>query len=80
MNGLPGVLSGVQVIRSQYAVTRVQVRFPRSKKRRICKKWQKDQRNYGFMPGMFKIGGVVVCHPKVWDKLVHAGTVVGETV
>ena len=38
-------------------VEAVQVRFPRSKKRRIRKKWAKQARNLSYVPKTWTVGG-----------------------
>lgn len=50
-----------------------QVRFPRSKKRRIRRKWAKDRRNWVFetepMEAVLRIGNRLVMHPDVAEQL-----------
>lgn len=49
----------------------VQWRFPRSKKRRIRKKWAKDKRNWRsvMVPTAVLLGGVMFAHPSIVEKL-----------
>ena len=51
----------------------VQVRFPRSKKARIRKKWRKQRKNYDRQqvrdPKIYKVGNMVVCHPNVMSDI-----------
>lgn len=66
------VLDGIKVISSIYCATREQYRFPRSKKKRIQKKWRKDQRNWREQPAMYMIGGKdILAHPEIVRKLQH---------
>ena len=44
-----------EVMSSPYCIRREQTRFPRSKKKRIQKKWSKDERNWGDIPKIFLI-------------------------
>jgi hypothetical protein len=49
----------------------VQVHFPKSKKKRIRKKWAWRDENWGHPPldrGLF-VGGVIYCHPKFAAQL-----------
>jgi hypothetical protein len=50
---------------------RVQVRFPRSKKRRIRKKWTRRQRNWRTVEAhrAFMVRDTLVCHPSIVAKL-----------
>lgn len=64
MNGLQESILGIMRVSmdSYFPLTvRRQVRFPRSKKRRICKKWAKDQRNWKDVRVAFRI-----VDPKGW--------------
>lgn len=53
-----------------------QVRFPRSKKRRIRKKWSKRDRNWKRVPvgepPIYHIGNNIVAHPRVMRLVVDA--------
>lgn len=61
---------GVQIVESILAVDRRQVRFPRTKKRRIQKKWQKQERNWRSTPAAFLLEGhTLYCHPVVARQL-----------
>ena len=48
---------------------RKQVRFPKSKKKRIRKKWAKQAKNYAWkeVPKIFLIGNVVLISPKFYS-------------
>lgn len=43
-------LSGIEMVVSEMCVSREQVRFPKSKKKRIRKKWAKRDENYRYVP------------------------------
>lgn len=49
----------------------MQVRFPRSKRRRIRKKWCKDRRNWKRVPtgDVYQLGGTIYMHPDVLKRL-----------
>lgn len=60
-----------------YLIDLVQVRFPRSKRKRIQKKWRKDDRNYANVPSksIMRIppnGEHLVMHPEMYNKLLKA--------
>jgi hypothetical protein len=48
-----------------------QTRFPRSKRRRIRKKWRKDLKNWSHVPDpqAFRLAGKVVCNPSMYANL-----------
>jgi hypothetical protein len=54
--------------------TRRQARFPRSKSRRIRKKWAKRPENFVVerKPVAFKIGGRIVCNDLFYNDLYAA--------
>lgn len=53
----------MQIIESQHAIEWIQRRFPRSKKRRIKKKWRKNLRNFIAEPTGFRSGNLFILHP-----------------
>jgi hypothetical protein len=57
----------VQIIENPQLILRTQFRFPRSKKKRIRKKWSKNTNNYKSEPdpNCYKIGNIIYCHPWV---------------
>lgn len=69
MQGLLGAISGISVYQSAGAISRTQVKFPRSKKKRMQKKWRKDERNYDLRPAAFMISGKLMVHPALMDNL-----------
>lgn len=69
--GLSGLLSGVRVYSSPHMADRKQVRFPRTKKRRIRKKWAKRPENYKTIPWdkVYQMGDAIYAHPAMIEKL-----------
>jgi hypothetical protein len=64
-------LCGIRVVVSEAAMQKTQFRFPRSKRKRIRKKWAKRDCNYKYTPGAYMIeGNMLVCHPVVHAQLV----------
>lgn len=70
--------SGLQIHINEYLPATqseaTQVRFPRSKKRRIVKKWRFQMRNYKWFDvdvtnTIYKIDNVFYIHPKGFEKL-----------
>ncbi len=73
MHGILSRINGMEIRTSTLAVTSQQSRFPRTKKKRIQKKWKKDQRNYTRKPGMIMIGNTIaLVHPAIYPHLVDA--------
>lgn len=77
-------INGLPVEITEYALEKYQYRFPRSKKRRIRKKWAKRDINYKSRPGAYIIEKpfgflgpelkvlkqkVLICHPLVFEVL-----------
>ena len=64
-------LFGYKIVTSPIMVDRFQFRFPRSKKRRIRKKWSKRYENYKTAPKeeVFIIGDSIICHPSMAVKI-----------
>ena len=63
---LIGTLTGLRVLESHHLTIREQVRFPRSKRRRIRKKWAKRPGNHASRPdpSIYKLGeGTLLMHP-----------------
>lgn len=71
-------LFGLPVIVSQHAekIERTQVRFPRTKKKRIQKKWSKQERNYKItaIPLAFRTPMGIIVHPSIWRMLNDPNT------
>lgn len=73
------VLFGVEVMESEFCVDRVQIRFPRTKKRRIRRKWAKRERNFEARPAkaVYRIknalgGDYILGHPVTIGKMRDA--------
>ena len=49
-----------------------QWRFPRSKRKRIRRKWANDLRNFKFKPASFMMGDTLVSHPSIVRQLKEA--------
>ena len=66
MIGSLGNPFGVRIIEDHNLVIKYQVRFPRSKRKRIVKKWNKQERNFKYKPDMSyyqTASGAIICHP-----------------
>jgi hypothetical protein len=48
---------------------REQVIFPRSKRKRILKKFENNPANYKDVPHMYFMGGGIVCHPEIYAQV-----------
>ena len=59
----------MKIIATQFAVKRVQFRFPRTKKKRIRAKWAKREGNVRYQPQAFKLGGTLYVHPSQYAQL-----------
>ncbi len=63
-------LTGVELIVSDHLNPDrfAQVRFPRSKRKRIRRTWRKNRRNWGWVPGdgpeCVRVGGRYYCTPR----------------
>ena len=64
-------IGGIRFVSCQYMADFVQVRFPRSKKKRIRKKWGKDRRNYRYVPWKkaYQLGDTVFAHPEMIESI-----------
>jgi len=58
-------LMGLDVMFSANALERRQIRFPRSKKKRIRAKWAKREENVEYVPTTFMMGRKLVTHPSL---------------
>ena len=69
--GLMPLLSGFRVYSSPHMCDRVQFRFPRTKKRRIRKKWAKRVENWKTVPWdkVYRMGDAIYAHPIMIEKL-----------
>jgi hypothetical protein len=59
------------IISTLFAVERKQVRFPRSKKKRIRNKWAKREENYRVSPRIYRLGGDLYAHPSIYQRLLR---------
>ena len=64
-------LFNLEFIGNQYMYDYVQVRKPRSKKKRIQKKWRKNPANYQMVPWttMYQFGQQIIAHPQKIQEL-----------
>lgn len=69
MQNLIGTISGMSVYSSVHATQKRQTMFPRSKKKRIQKKWRKDQRNWDERPAAYMVSGKLIAHPAYIQEL-----------
>lgn len=62
---------GFQIVESKTLVIKYQYRFPKSKRRRIRKKWKKDLKNWKTKvdPQCYLLNNQIICHPEVAEKL-----------
>ena len=65
------MLYGLRVVTDIWMTEHKQVRFPRSKKRRIRKKWAKRPENWRSVPQdkAYQIGDTLVMHPAMLERL-----------
>lgn len=61
----------MNIIKSPHLVKRVQFRFPKSKRRRIRKKWAKQSKNFKTIPldEIYRMGNSFVMHPRMAERL-----------
>ena len=61
----------MQIIESPHLTITKQFRFPKSKRRRIRKKWQKDSKNFRTVPrtDFLILNNAIICHPLMARKL-----------
>lgn len=62
-----GALGGLRIVESHLFVK--QWRFPRSKKRRIRKKWAAVKTNWRPDDKIYRMGNMITCHPVMAAKL-----------
>jgi len=69
-------LYGTQIVTNVHLGEEKQVKFPRSKKKRIQKKWRKNRKYYEFVPSnkVHVIQGsfgekIMMCHPSVYVQI-----------
>jgi hypothetical protein len=72
MDGGPvGLGGGMEFMECLWMCDSIQVRFPRSKKKRIRKKWRKKKENWGIKPGekVYVMDGIIIAHPVIIQKI-----------
>jgi len=69
------------IVENPLLCDRIQVKFPRSNKQRIRKKWAKRASNWKSVPkrDVYKIGGMLVCHP-ITATAIRAKILKGESL
>ena len=67
---LGGGLYGLRIVTEPTLSKRVQVKFPKSKKRRMRKKWAKDQKNWKTVPldTIYQMGNTLIMHPAMAER------------
>jgi hypothetical protein len=60
-----GSIYGLKLVSSPYATIPTQFRFPRSKKKRLRKKWKKNKNNWRSEPAMFMMNDTAIAHPVI---------------
>lgn len=67
------IYAGYKINLNSLLSSRIQTRFPRSKRRRIQRKWAKRDANYVSMPDtqiyVMEQTKTMVMHPAIWAKL-----------
>lgn len=60
------------VVSDLLGVERVQTRFPRTKRKRVRRKWEKDPRNWTTRHTklMYRVGNTIVCSPTAYPDLL----------
>ena len=64
-------LGGLRLVSNPQMCDHKQVRFPRSKKRRIRRKWAKNQKNWKDIPqsNYYICNGSIIAHPEIIEQL-----------
>lgn len=59
------------IIESPHLTTATQFRFPKSKRRRIRKKWSKNPKNFRTLPdqNFYQYDNKIICHPIMARRL-----------
>ena len=62
---------GIPVVLDPRMGKYIQVKFPRSKKKRIRRKWRKNHKNYAWVSDgqVYQMGGRLYMHPAMWERL-----------
>jgi len=72
--GALGMIAGMEVFESELVLDYKQFRFPKSKKRRIKKKWTKREVNWRNFPGKKALifNNKMFVHPETYKKIQEA--------
>lgn len=65
---------GLKIFESPLIAKRVQFRHPRSRKRRIRRKWAARAENFKDAPTAYRVGDVVYAHPE-WIRKIKESAV-----
>jgi len=65
-------IAGVPIYQSALAISRIQFRFPKSKCKRIRKKWRKNPDNFKEIPAVYQVGKSFVAHPVLYTQIRDA--------
>lgn len=65
---------GIEMVPNSLLADRRQTRFPKSKSRRIRRKWTKRQSNWSMVPRMsyYMMGNQLIAHPSMIEKILRA--------
>ena len=64
------LFGGIRVLESSHCQERVWWRKPRTKKRRILKKWELREENVRYVPRAYKLDATtIICHPSIAKRL-----------
>lgn len=68
----PIFLNGIEVVHDKYLPGKrsIQVKFPKSKKKRIRNKWSKDQKNFKITAGCLFYGSRVYVCTELYNELL----------
>lgn len=68
---MKNLYGGFQIIESKTLVIKYQYRFPKSKRRRIRKKWKNNPNNYKTRPDpqYYLLNNQIICHPIMAERL-----------
>jgi len=70
--GMFGQFGGIKLVESEHLIERIQTKFPRTKRKRIQKKWMKQSKNYSSFPSkdILKLSSDTwVCHPLIAKEI-----------
>lgn len=69
MISIGDTIAGLKVVIDPGLSERKQIRFPRSRARRIQKKWRKRESNFRHVPRteIYKVGDKLIMHPETYE-------------